>query len=316
MPIFHRLAHDFENVFVELRHFVEEQDAVVRERDFTRTRGRPAANEAGVGDRVMRRAIRPCRDQRCARGQMSGDGMNLGRFERFAERHVRQDGREPAREHRLTRTRRADHDDIVPACRGDFEGALRHLLPLHIGEVDGIMERGGEDLVNVDRERRDRVAIFEELHSFLQRRHGIDIEPGRDCRLARILNGDDDPLFLLAQCAHRNRQDTMDRLQLSIEREFADENVIREIFAQDLPGRGENADRHRQVESRSLFLDVRGREVNSHFLIWVEEVGVTNRGGHALIRLTHRGIGQTDGDELRERGRYIRFNINEIGINP
>lgn len=160
---------------------------------------------------------------------MSGDGVDLSGLERFTQRHVRQDGREPSREHRLPRSRRADHDDIVPARRGDFEGALRHLLALYIGEVDGIMERGREYLVNVDRERRDGVAVFEELHRFLQRLHRIDIEPGRDRRLARILNRNDDPFLLLAQRAHRNGQDSMNRLQLSIEREFADQDIVREI---------------------------------------------------------------------------------------
>ena len=82
VAVFERLAHDLENVAPEFRQLVEKQDAVVGERDFTRFRHRAAADEARIGDRVMRRAKRPRGDDRLAVEQ-SHDAVNLGGFERF-----------------------------------------------------------------------------------------------------------------------------------------------------------------------------------------------------------------------------------------
>src|SRR5438874_10740546 len=52
--IFERLAQDFENAPVEFRQLVEEEHAVVRERNFAGARYGPAADESGVAYRVVR----------------------------------------------------------------------------------------------------------------------------------------------------------------------------------------------------------------------------------------------------------------------
>src|SRR5580704_15063289 len=48
--IFERLSHDFENVSGELGQFVEEEQPIVSERDFTGAGNDSAADETGVGD--------------------------------------------------------------------------------------------------------------------------------------------------------------------------------------------------------------------------------------------------------------------------
>jgi hypothetical protein len=61
--IFERLAQDFENVARKFGQLVEEKQAVVRERDFAGAGHDAAADEAGVGDGVVRRAEGPLRDE-------------------------------------------------------------------------------------------------------------------------------------------------------------------------------------------------------------------------------------------------------------
>ena len=65
--VFERLAHDLEDVAAELRQLVEKQHAVVGQRDFAGFGHRAAADQAGIGDRVMRRAERPRGDDRLRR---------------------------------------------------------------------------------------------------------------------------------------------------------------------------------------------------------------------------------------------------------
>ena len=58
-PFLERLPQHFEHAAIELRHLVEKQHAVVRERDLARPRNGAAADERDVGHGVMRRAERP-----------------------------------------------------------------------------------------------------------------------------------------------------------------------------------------------------------------------------------------------------------------
>jgi len=63
---FQRLAQHLEHVTAELRQLVEEENAVVRQRDFTRPRHRPAADQRLRRRRMMRRAHRTLIHQRDA----------------------------------------------------------------------------------------------------------------------------------------------------------------------------------------------------------------------------------------------------------
>ena len=65
--VFQRLAEHFQRAAVELGQLVEKQHAVVRQADLARRGRRAAADQAGVADRVVRRAIGPRGQQRLAR---------------------------------------------------------------------------------------------------------------------------------------------------------------------------------------------------------------------------------------------------------
>ena len=68
--------------------------------------------------------------------EQPGDRVELGRLERLFARELRQDRREPPRQHRLARAGRADHEQVVTARRGDLERPPRLRLAAHLGEVD------------------------------------------------------------------------------------------------------------------------------------------------------------------------------------
>ena len=58
-------------------------------------------------------------------------------------------------EHGFAGAGRADHQDVVTAGSGDFEGTLGGLLAAHVGEVEGEVLELVEDLGGFDLERRD-----------------------------------------------------------------------------------------------------------------------------------------------------------------
>ena len=81
--VFERLAQHFERLAVELGQLVEEEHAVVGERDLARRGRRAAADQAGVADRVMRRAERADGQQRLARLQAADRTVDARGFDRF-----------------------------------------------------------------------------------------------------------------------------------------------------------------------------------------------------------------------------------------
>ena len=139
--VFERLAQDFEDVARELGELVEEEHAVVREADLAGARDHAAADEAGVGDGVVRRAEGALRDEALVRVEDAGDGVDLGGLERLFEAQRREDRGQALGEHRLAGAGRADHEDVVAAGGGDLERALGDVLAADVAEVGEVLER-------------------------------------------------------------------------------------------------------------------------------------------------------------------------------
>jgi hypothetical protein len=133
--VFKRLAENFEDV-AEFGQLVEKEQTIVSKRDFTGARDHTASDEAGIGDRVMRRTIGARSDQPGALIEYSGDAVNLGRFQGFFKCKGRQNGRHSLGEHGLAGAGRADHENVVASGTGDLEGALGGLLAADVFEVD------------------------------------------------------------------------------------------------------------------------------------------------------------------------------------
>ena len=148
--VFQRLAQDFEDVAGELRQLVQEEQAVVGERDLAGARDHAAADESGVGDGVVRRAEGTVRDQAAVGVEYAGDGVDLGGLQRLLEAQGSEDGRKALGQHGLAGAGRADHQDVVSAGGGDLQRALGHLLAAHVLEVVGkvlqlVEQAGGLD---------------------------------------------------------------------------------------------------------------------------------------------------------------------------
>ena len=130
-----RLAQHLEHAPIELRHLVEEEHAVVRERDLTRARDGAAADERDVRHGVMRRAERPFTEQANARRQRAGDRVDRRALQRLVEGERRKDRPQPPRHHRLARARRPGQQQVVTAGSGDLERARAQQLSADVGEV-------------------------------------------------------------------------------------------------------------------------------------------------------------------------------------
>ena len=127
--VFQGLPEYFQSMLPELRHFVQEEDAAVRQADLAGPRPLPAADEARVRDGVMRRAEGPVADQRDVAGQHAGDGVDTRDIQRLGRGHARQDRGERARKERLARSRRSRHKDVVDETPSIFNFVVRLTRP-------------------------------------------------------------------------------------------------------------------------------------------------------------------------------------------
>ena len=91
---------------------------------------RPASETVWCGARNG-----PLDEQASARREDARDAVDLGGFESFLECQGREDSGEAFGQHRLARSGRADHQDIVAARRGDLEGAFGCGLAADVAEV-------------------------------------------------------------------------------------------------------------------------------------------------------------------------------------
>jgi len=83
---FQRLSQHLKHIAAELRKLIEEQDSVVRQRNFTGPWNGSAANQRLRRRRVVGRAHGTFIHQRDAVGKQSEGGIDARRFERLSAR--------------------------------------------------------------------------------------------------------------------------------------------------------------------------------------------------------------------------------------
>ena len=174
IAVLERLAQRLERRPHELGQLVEQQDAAVREARLAGPRAGPPPTIGRDRGTVVRRAERRRDDERPAGRQQAGHRVDARDLERLVRRERRQDAGQPAREHRLARSRRAREQEVVTSSGGDLERTPPSLLPADVGEIR--VQTTGRRLA-VRRLERRRLALAAQVRGGLgevAKRHGLD----------------------------------------------------------------------------------------------------------------------------------------------
>jgi hypothetical protein len=247
MTRFEGFAQHLEHAAVPLRQFVEEQHACMRERDLARPRLRTAADQRDAARGVVRRAVRrlaPAREIHAAPARR----RDRGAFERLVFFQQRQDRRQARGQHGLAAARRPDEQEMVRTGRGHFERTARRGLAAHVGQVRWRQQGHGFARGAGDGE----FAFAAQEGADLEQggcgaRAGMPREPGLGAiglRQHHLARG--------ARRGEHRRQRAVDAAQLAGQRQFAEELAACQRRARQLPGRGEDAERDRQVETSAI----------------------------------------------------------------
>ena len=295
--VLHRLAHHLERRALEFREFVEKQHAVVRQTDLPRPWDRAAAEQADVADRVVRRAKWTGEKGDFAVECPPGRGMDGQDLEKLVERRRRHDRRDTLGDHRLTRARRSDHDDVVTARHRHFHRAAHGKLSFDLGEI--VVAVGRRDRAFEGPGRFDRMLSFEKPRRFIDGMDWIGRQPVDQGGFAGRFGGQEDATLAHPFGQNGHRQRTFHRPRRAGETQLAGDQVVGQAFGMgEVLCRGEDAKRDRQIVDRSLLAEITGGEVDRGAGPGWAKAAVGQGREDAVVGLLHRRIGQPDEDQL------------------
>jgi hypothetical protein len=299
---FQRLAQGLQRAAPELRQLVEEQHAVVGERDVAGPGVAAAAHQGGIRRRVVRRTEGPVDQQPAAGAERAGNGVDGRDLERLVEAERRQDAGQAPRQHGLAGARRADEQQVMAAGRGDLERAPGRGLAADVGEVEPVVSgrRGGRGGA------RPRLGgLLQAGHRVGERADGHDVQRIDDRRLAGVRLGQQHGGHALAAQPDGHREHAARRQDLAVERQLADHRDPRPPGPRRHARRGEDAERDRQVERRAGLAHVGRRQVDRDAMAGELEAGVADRGADPVAALAHGRVGQPDHGEHRQAERDV-----------
>jgi hypothetical protein len=112
LAVLKRLAQRIQHARIELRQFVEEQHALVGERNLARPGAKAAAGQRRHARGMVRAAEWPPRGQ-SAIADFAGNRGNHRYFQQFRRRQRRQDRGQAGSQHRFSGTGRTHHQNVV-----------------------------------------------------------------------------------------------------------------------------------------------------------------------------------------------------------
>ncbi len=288
------------------------------QRNFARARDYAAADQADIGDGVVRRTIGARSDQARALIEHSSYAVNLRRFEGFFKRERRQDGGHALGEHGLAGAGRPDHQDVVASGAGDLDSALGGLLAADVFKIDEELLGFAQKRVAVGLDGNDAVARVHEMNYVEQRAHGVDIQAGDHGGFFGVGFGNDHAGNFSSAGLNGNGESAADAAHAAVEGEFSDKNAVGNIFLGETAIGSDNAEGHGKVESGTFFLDVGGSEVDGDMRGRDVVAAVFQRGADAVAALADGGVGQADRVEvvlIALDAGAVHLDLDDVGID-
>ena len=294
---FQGLAEAVEHLRMEFGQFVQKEHAAMGQGGLAGTGPAAAADHGGHGGGMMGGAVGPAARQ-TPLFQKAGDGMDHRDIEQFLRPEGRQKARQAFSEHGLAGAGRADHQQVMPARRRDFERPLGRFLTLHIAQI-----RPGAAIDQLAGRRApehlDALEVIDELDQGARGENGeIAARPGR-FRPARFRADQAETGFI---GRHRSRQHARRGRDGSVQAELAEREMFGGAVRRDDIHRGEQADGDRQVEMRALLGPVGRGEIDDQPLLGKRQAEGGEGAADPLPAFRDRLVRQPDDGEGRQAG--------------
>ena len=303
MAVFEGLSQHLEHRARKLGKFIEEEYAVMCQRNLARHGVRTAADHGDGRYGVVRGAERAHSHQPRPTAQLTGNRVNLCSLEGLAKCERRHNRRQSLCHHRLTRAGRTDKQYVVPTGAGDFEGTFHIFLAFYIAEikveVPGLARKLG---ASIDYGRLESGVATQKICYLAQVLDSVDLEIIYHCRLGSIGRRQYHALEAPRTGLDSHRQGTTDGLHAAVERQFAHNHITVKDFRLDNLRADKQRHGNRQVVGRALLAYISRRHVDD---CGRARHGITRMcqcGPHALVALLYRRVGQADDTILHTTG--------------
>ena len=257
----------------------------------------------------MRRAKRAALAE-LAVGELPGDGGDHGDLQQLARAERRQDRGQAGRQHRLAGARRADHQEVVAAGRGDLQRPLGAFLAAHLGKVgeDGrigaqLRLRPGQDLRALEmvgeldqRDGRQDLHLRIGPSGFRAARRRADQAAGE--RVG----------------ADGGRQHAGDGGDRAVQRQLAEHHVALQLGGWQRAHRRHQGKGDGQVEMRALLGQVRRRKVDCDALGRQRQAGGDQCRTHPLAAFADRLVRQADDGEGDLAGADLHLHVDRLRL--
>ena len=150
----------------------------------------------------------------------------------------------------------------MTAGDGDFNRAFHMRLSFHVAKIDIVVLVRGEKLGQIAARRKQRDFAAQELKCLPQILHAVDVDLVDHGGFARVRFRNEDGLLTAAPCFERDRQNAFDRSHRTVQGKLADKTEFLERRRIDRLGHGNHAERNRQIEARTFFLNIGRREID------------------------------------------------------
>ncbi len=305
-----RLAQGLEDARLEFRQFVEEQDAMVAERNLAGPRLQPAADQCGHAGRMMRRAEGALAGYLAFR-QFTGKGGDHARLQHLARIHGRQDRGQALRQHGFARPGRAHHQQMMAAGRRHFERPLRSLLTLDVLQIRKPAHVLGEAGL---RPRQDLRALH--MIEYLDDRlwaEDIDVIPGPGGFRAAGPGADEAEAPSIG--GNRRGQCPGDGAQCAIEAHLADHDIaVEEILRQDAQRR-KHGERDGEIIVAAFLGEVGRGEIDGEPLARQRQAHGKERRPDPLAAFHHRLVGEAHNIELDLARQELGLDIDRHSLD-
>jgi hypothetical protein len=234
---------------------------VVREGNFTRAGVGSTAQESGIGNGMVWGAEGTGVEKAFFRIQHAGDGMDLGGFDRIFLRHFRHDGGDALGEHGFPGSRWADHQQVVSAGRGDFQGAFDMMLAFDFLKIDVVSALGFKKCAAIEFEGQDAFGPADEIPCLPKIADGNDADATDHRGLGGVRFRNDQKFTPAGPGFEGDGQHAFDGTHRTIEPELADHAKI--IGQRFLPfACTDHCESDREIKGWSFFFQIRRCEVD------------------------------------------------------
>jgi hypothetical protein len=313
------LAEDFEDATGEFGEFIEEEDAVVGEGDFTGAGDFAAADDGRSGGGVVGGADGAGADEGFAVWHEAAGGVDAGGFEGLLAGEGWEDGGEAFAEHGFAGAGGAEEEDIVAAGGGDSEGAFAELLAADFGEVVAMGGAGGVEGVFIELVGEEVEFAVEEADHFGDGADGDDVDAGDDGGFGGIVGGENEAGFLLLAGEHGHGEGTLDGAHAAIEGEFAGDEILFVVEGFAVGGDGartfedavdeKESEGDGEFEGVAFLAEVGGGEVDDEATGGEAVAAVVEGGADAVDGFADGGVGEAD-----DGGAGALLHVDFLGV--